>query len=120
MGAATAWTVVGTGAATVGAAWIGAACTTGAGVGATGAGAATLLDSSLAVRATTAAVRASILSSSDIKFLQFTDYRGLDCETIFNERLDDFTMHFARGADLLCFVMKLGARLVCHSDSHER
>jgi hypothetical protein len=59
-----------------------------------------LLDSSLAVRATTAAVRASILFSSDIEFLQrVTVYRGLNCEAVFNERLDDFTMHLTRGSD---------------------
>jgi hypothetical protein len=99
----------------------GAACTTGAGVGATGAGAATLLDSSLAVRAVTAAVRASILSSSDIEFLQrVTVYRGLNCEAVFNKRLYDFTMHLARGSEFSCFLMKLDARLVCHPYRHER
>jgi hypothetical protein len=59
------------------------------------------MPSILAVRATTAAVRASIFCSRDIKFLQrVTDYRRLNCEAIFYKSLDDFTMHFARGSEL--------------------
>jgi hypothetical protein len=58
-----------------------------------------LLDSILAVRATTAAVRASILASSDINLLQrITVYRGVDGDAIFYERVDEFTQDIRRCA----------------------
>jgi hypothetical protein len=92
---------------------------TGAGACATGAAGATLLDSSFAVKATTAAVRFLISVSSDIERL-LTSYRGLNYKTVFIERLDYFTEHFGWLAILLSFGVKFGSRLVCHSDNKER
>jgi hypothetical protein len=48
----------------------------------------TVPDSSLAVRAITAAVRASILSSRDMVEAFFYSYRGLDFDAVVNERID--------------------------------
>jgi hypothetical protein len=47
-----------------------------------------VLDSILAVRATTAAVRASILDSRDMVEAFFTGYGRLNYEAIFIERFD--------------------------------
>ena len=81
------------GAATTGAGatTTGAAFTTGAGAGATDAAGAILPDSNLAVRAWTAAVRASILDSRDMIKAFFTGYRRLNYEAVFIERFDEFT-----------------------------
>jgi hypothetical protein len=77
LGTATAWTEVATGAATTGA----------AGVKKDAVG-VTVPDSSLVVRAITAAVRASILSSRDMVEAFFYSYRGLDFDAVVNERID--------------------------------
>jgi hypothetical protein len=84
-----------------GGAGITGATTTGAATGATTTGAATtgggamymgvgvtVPDSILAVRAITAAVRASILSSRDMVEAFFYSYRGLDFDAVVNERID--------------------------------
>ncbi|MGI9142774.1 MAG: hypothetical protein ACR2IJ_06245, partial [Fluviibacter sp.] len=87
---------------------------------------ATLLDSSLAVRATTAWVKASIFDSSDIQGFLYGN-RRLNCEAVFDERLDDFTQHIGRLPVLLHldvkflvtvgrhpYSQKLGFGLDCH------
>jgi hypothetical protein len=109
-GAATGATNTGgagiTGAATTGAgATTGAAFTTGTGAGATGAAGATLPDSNLAVRAWTAAVRASILDSRDIQRFLYV-YRWLNYKTVLTERLDDFTNDIRRLTVPLCLSVK--------------
>jgi hypothetical protein len=81
------------------------AFTTGAGAGATGAAGATLPDSNLAVRAWTAAVRASILDSRDIQRFLYV-YRWLNYKTVLTERLDDFTNDIRRLTVLLCLSVK--------------
>ena len=48
----------------------------------------TVPDSILAVRAITAAVRASILSSRDMVKTFFYSYRGMDFDAVINERID--------------------------------
>jgi hypothetical protein len=60
----------------------------------------------LAVRATTAAVRASILDSRDMVEAFFTSYGRLNYEAVFNERLDDFTKHIRRLPVLSHFGVK--------------
>jgi hypothetical protein len=89
----------------VGSATTGAAFTTGAGAGATGAAGATLPDSNLAVRAWTAAVRASILDSRDIQRFLYV-YRWLNYKAVFTERLDYFTNDIGRLTVLLCLSVK--------------
>jgi hypothetical protein len=72
-----------------------------------------LADSSFAVRATTAWVRASILASRDIKFLLgITGYRGLNSDAIFDESVNEFTQDLARCPELFGLGVELEARLV--------
>jgi hypothetical protein len=100
-----------TGATNTGGAGIAGAATTGAGAtttGAaftTGAAGAILPDSNLAVRAWTAAVRASILDSRDIQRFLYV-YRWLNYKTVLTERLDNFTNDIRRLTVLLCLSVK--------------
>jgi len=106
-GAATGATNTG-GAGICGAATTGADFTTGVATGAdstTGAAGAILPDSNLAVRAWTAAVRASILDSRDIQRFLYV-YRWLNYKTVLTERLDYFTNDIGRLTVLLCLSVK--------------
>jgi hypothetical protein len=100
-----------TGATNTGGAGIAGAATTGAGAtttGAaftTGAAGAILPDSNLAVRAWTAAVRASILDSRDIQRFLYV-YRWLNYKAVIVKRPDYFTNDIRRLTVLLCLSVK--------------